>query len=667
MSGLNSRQRAAVRHVDGPLLVLAGAGSGKTRVITQKIAHLIGHCGMSPRNILAVTFTNKAAREMKQRATALLKGQDSKGLSISTFHSLGIAFLRREHKQLGFKAGFSIFDSQDSMQLITELVNKARLSIDPASLRWQISSWKNELLLPDAALGMAEDSLAIAGAEIYAEYQRHLKAYNALDFDDLIMQPVCLLQENAEVREHWQNRVRHLLVDEYQDTNTAQYQFVRHLVGKLGSFTAVGDDDQSIYTWRGARPENLQRLQEDFPRLKVVKLEQNYRSTACILQSANQLIANNPHAFEKKLWSELGFGSHLRVLSCSDPEGEAERVVTELLAHQFTHGTRFGDYAILYRGNHQSRPFEKMLRAHRINYQLSGGMSFFEYSEVRDLVGYLRLLINGDDDRAFLRVVNTPRREIGAATLEKLGSYATERGISLLEACFEIGLQQHLGNRAYTNLQRFAQWIVDMGDRAERGEPLALVKDMIRDIDYENWLRDNAKDPREAERRLANVDELLGWLERMTGQLDDDAGLKQVVERMALLDMLDREKEEGNDNCVHMSTLHAAKGLEFPHVFLVGMEENLLPHRVSIEEDNLEEERRLAYVGITRAQRSLTFTLAARRKRAGEWERCEPSRFLAELPQDNLQWEGRGHNDANPEQRQQRGKAHLANLKGLLS
>ena len=666
MSDLNPRQRAAVQYVEGPLLVLAGAGSGKTRVITQKVAHLILNQGMDAAHITAVTFTNKAAREMRERVSSLLPRDKGKGLSVSTFHTLGLNILRREHKQLGFKSGFSIFDSQDSGHLVNELIHKARIGLDPDQARWRISEWKNDLLLPEAAYNTALDDRDVAIARIYEEYQRHLKAYNAFDFDDLILAPVTLLQTDADARERWQLRIRHLLVDEYQDTNGAQYELVKQLVGRLGMFTAVGDDDQSIYTWRGARPENLQRLQDDYPRLKVVKLEQNYRSTGCILKCANTLIANNPHVFEKKLWSELGYGTQIRILPCRDPEHEAERVVSELLHHKFTHGGKDGDYAILYRGNHQSRPFEKILREHRIPYHLSGGMSFFDYAEIKDLVAYLRLLVNEDDDRAFLRVVNTPRREIGPGTLEKLSAYAGERGISLLEACHEVGLSQHLSGRALARVQEFARWVVDFADRAKRGDPLALFKELLKDIDYFNWLETSTRDPDEATRRIQNVDDLMSWLEQMARQLDSDASLADLVNRMSLMDILDRSKDDAGGNCVHLMTLHAAKGLEFPNVFLVGIEEGILPHRSSLEEENPEEERRLAYVGITRARSSLVISYCSRRKRAREWESCEPSRFLNELPLDDLVWENRS-GPVNPEERQTRGRAHLANLRGMLS
>ena len=665
MADLNPEQRAAVREVQSPLLVLAGAGSGKTRVITEKIAFLIGQCGIPARNIIAVTFTNKAAREMRERVTKLLSADAGKGLIVSTFHTLGMRMLRREAAILGYKSNFSIFDAQDSLHLIDELLRKGAGAFPAEALRNQISNWKNELVLPLQAVKQAASEFEQAAALLFAEYQRNLKAYNAFDFDDLILQPVLALQDNASAREHWQTRLRHLLVDEYQDTNTAQYRLVQLLVGSTTPFTAVGDDDQSIYAWRGANPENLKRLKEDFPRLQVVKLEQNYRSTGCILKCANQLIANNPHVFEKRLWSALGYGSALKIMACRDGEHEAERVVSEILHHQFTHGSRHGDYAILYRGNHQSRSFEKVLREHSIAYHLSGGTSFFEYTEVKDLLAYLRLLINEDDDRAFLRVVNTPRRELGTSTLEKLGAYATQHGLSLLAACFESGLEAVLNRRATSRLREFAEWLVALADQGRRSDAMPVVRQLIHDIDYNGWLADNAKDPNEAERRLQNVSDLLDWLERLADKGEEQRDLANIVSRIALLDRLDRD-DEGNGNCVRLMTFHAAKGLEFPHVFMVGMEENLLPHRSSIEADNFEEERRLAYVGITRAQKTLTMTYASKRRRAGDWESCEPSRFLGELPPGDLEWDKPGMTQA-PEIRRQRGQAHLAQLKGLLS
>ncbi|WP_303907925.1 DNA helicase Rep [Thiohalomonas denitrificans] len=666
MSNLNPSQDEAVRYIDGPLLVLAGAGSGKTRVITRKIGYLIKECGLSPRHIAAVTFTNKAAREMKERVGQLLVGREGHGLRVSTFHTLGLDIVRCELKHLDHKPGFSIFDAQDSAGLIRELLRREGGSdgLDQEIQR-RISAWKNGLVTPEQAVSHADDTASFAASQIYAEYNRHLKAYNAVDFDDLIMLPVLLFEREPEVLERWQNRIRHLLVDEYQDTNITQYRLVRLLVGLRGALTVVGDDDQSIYAWRGARPENLVELGKDFPGLKVVKLEQNYRSMGCILKAANRLIANNPHVFEKRLWSEMGYGEPIRVVRARDEEDEALKVVSSLMHHRFQKRTDFSDYAILYRGNHQSRLFEKALREQRIPYQLSGGTSFFSYSEVKDVLAYLRLLINPDDDTAFLRIVNTPRREIGPTTLEKLGNYASQRGIGLFSASFELGLTQILKERQLNRLRAFTEWMVAIGDRARRGDPLAAMREMVQEIGYESWLRDTCPSLKQAERKMKNVEELFDWIARMAGKEDGEPDLGELVAKLTLMDILERNEEDEDRDRVRLMTLHAAKGLEFPNVFLVGMEEELLPHRTSIEEDSIEEERRLAYVGITRAQQNLTLTLANRRRRGGEVVRCEPSRFIAELPEEDLKWEGAGI-EAPAEEKQERGKAHLAALRGML-
>ncbi len=667
MSKLNPHQNEAVRYTSGPLLVLAGAGSGKTRVITNKIAYLIEQCGISPRHITAVTFTNKASREMKSRVGSLLKGVDTQDLSISTFHTLGLNILRRECSLAGLRPGFSIYDAQDAETLLKELLRKTDNGEDESarSRLWRISGWKSEQISPGQALSQAQDEEESQTARLYAEYQRAMLAYNAVDFDDLIRLPTEILRQHPKALERWQNRIRHLLVDEYQDTNNCQYELVRLLVGKLTPFTAVGDDDQSIYAWRGARPENLGRLKEDFPRLKVVKLEQNYRSSGRILRSANQLIKNNPHLFEKKLWSELGPGDPIRILECKNELHEAQKVVSEILHHRFTKGTRHGDYAILYRGNHQARIFEKVLRENSIPYFLSGGTSFFSRTEIKDLMAYLRLLANPDDDAAFLRIVNIPRREIGPSTLEKLSRYAQKRKITLLQACGELGLEQLLAKRAQEKLLVFSQWINRFHQRTESDNPASIARDLIREAGYEDWLRETSSSDQAAERRMENLADLIKWLDTLHKGEHEGKTLAEIISHLTLMDMLENQDGEEENNQVHLMTLHSAKGLEFPHVFLVGMEEELLPHRASIEENNIEEERRLAYVGITRAQRTLTITFASKRKQFGELIRCEPSRFLEELPEEDLLWEGR-NSALSPEEKQERGTAHLANLRAIL-
>ncbi|MCD9472812.1 DNA helicase Rep [Photobacterium phosphoreum] len=666
---LNPRQTEAVKYVSGPCLVLAGAGSGKTRVITNKIAYLVQQCDYKARNIAALTFTNKAAREMKERVGQTLSRQESKGLMVSTFHTLGLNIVRRECKYLGLKANFSLFDDQDQMALLKELTEE-ELDGDKdllKQLQSTISNWKNDMLSPVDAAGRAQTERDQLFAHCYEMYQRQMKAYNALDFDDLILMPVLLLRDNQDVRQRWQNRIRYLLVDEYQDTNTSQYLFVKLLVGERARFTVVGDDDQSIYSWRGAQPENLALLNKDFPNLKVVKLEQNYRSTSRILRTANILIANNSHLFEKALFSAIPDGAMIKVLTAKNEEHEAEKVVGELIAHRFMNNTAYKDYAILYRGNHQSRLFEKALMQNRIPYKISGGTSFFSRVEIKDMMAYLRVLTNPDDDNAFLRIVNTPRREIGPVTLEKLGTYANMRGKSLFAASFEMGLEHHLSGRGLESLQRFTHWINQLTDNAERGDTVAAVRQLVRDIHYEDWLYETSASPKAAEMRMKNVSDLYSWI---TADLEGDnydnevKTLKEVVQRLTLRDMMERGEDDSDADQVQLMTLHASKGLEFPYVFLIGAEEGILPHQTSIDEDNVDEERRLAYVGITRAQRELTFTLCKERRQYGELIKPEPSRFLYELPQDDLEWESE-RKPVTAEERMQKGQAHIANIRNL--
>ncbi|QXN63802.1 DNA helicase Rep [Serratia fonticola] len=666
---LNPSQQQAVEFVTGPCLVLAGAGSGKTRVITNKIAHLIHQCGYQARHIAAVTFTNKAAREMKERVAQTMGRKESRGLMISTFHTLGLEVIKREYAALGMKSNFSLFDDQDQLALLKELTEKW-LENDKtlvAQLISTISNWKNDLVDPQRAMGLARSERDKLFAHCYGLYHDHMRACNVLDFDDLILLPTLLLQRNEEVRERWQNRIRYLLVDEYQDTNTSQYELVKLLVGHRARFTVVGDDDQSIYSWRGARPQNLVLLKEDFPALQVIKLEQNYRSSERILKAANILIANNPHVFEKRLFSELGYGEELKVVTANNEDHEAERVVGELIAHHFVKKTNYGDYAILYRGNHQSRVFEKMLMQNRIPYKISGGTSFFSRPEIKDLLAYLRVLTNQEDDSAFLRIVNTPKREIGPATLQKLGEWANQRNKSLFRASFDLGLGQYLTGRGLESLQRFTHWMEGIIQMVER-EPVAAVRDLIRGIDYESWLFETSPSPKAAEMRMKNVNTLFGWMTEMLegNDLDEPMTLTQVVTRFTLRDMMERGESDEELDQVQLMTLHASKGLEFPYVFLVGMEEGLLPHQSSIDEDNVDEERRLAYVGITRAQKELIFTLCRERRQYGELVRPEPSRFLLELPQDDLAWESE-RKVVSPQERMEKGQSHLASVKAMLA
>ncbi|WP_144211455.1 DNA helicase Rep [Shewanella donghaensis] len=665
---LNPGQNDAVHYVSGPCLVLAGAGSGKTRVIINKIAYLVEKCGYKARNIAAVTFTNKAAREMKERVSQSMGRKDARGLWISTFHTLGLEIIKREYKVVGLKAGFSLFDDQDTFALLKELTED-ELEEDKdliKALASAISNWKGDLVVPDQALKRGGDEQTQLFAKLYQRYAQQMKAYNALDFDDLILLPTLLLRHNEEVRTRWQTRIQYLLVDEYQDTNTSQYELVKLLVGERARFTVVGDDDQSIYSWRGAKPQNLVLLGKDFPQLRLIKLEQNYRSSQRILRAANILIANNPHVYEKTLFSELAYGEPLRVLFAANEEQEAERVVAEIIRHKFVGRTQFGAYAILYRGNHQSRLLERALMTNRIPYKISGGTSFFARAEIKDIMAYLRLVVNPDDDNAFLRVVNLPKRGIGPSSLERLGNYANEKHISLFEAIFQAELNHHLAPAAMASLYQFGKFIVDTGEVANRGEPVDAIKQLIRKINYEDYLYENSTSAKAAEMRMKNISELYKWVTQMLegDDLDEPMTLPEVVTRLTLRDMMERNQEDESGDQVQLMTLHASKGLEYPFVFMVGTEERILPHQSSIDEDNVDEERRLAYVGITRAQKELWFTMCRERRQFGETMRCEPSRFLMELPQDDLIWENRKPKQTEQE-RQQTGKSNIANLRDM--
>jgi ATP-dependent DNA helicase Rep len=662
---LNPRQREAVRYIDGPLLVLAGAGSGKTSVITSKIAYLVETCGINASRIAAVTFTNKAAREMKERVGKLLGSGITEGLTVSTFHQLGLKIIRSQQKELGLKSGFSIFDGEDTRTLIRDLlIQEHGAEGDQANtIAQRISNWKNDRVLPEQALANAKSPADILCAQAYLRYKRALKAYNALDFDDLILLPTILFEHHRDILEKWQNQLHYLLVDEYQDTNTSQYLLVKQLVGLRGQLTVVGDDDQSIYAWRGAKPENLAQLQEDYPQLKIVMLEQNYRSTARILKAANTLIANNSHVFDKKLWCDLGYGEPLRVIRCSSEQHEADQVVAEILDHKLRKRTRFGDYAVLYRGNHQSRLIEVALQQQQVPYHLSGGTSFFARNEVKDIMAYLRLILNENDDNAFLRIANVPRRKLGASTLEALGNFANGQHCSLSQACTRIAAD-NIPEAGLKRLREFRSWMGTVRTRCQGDSGVAGIREMIRDMDYEDWLLQLSSSEDVAERRMANVNFLVDSLQRVMS--NEQVPLDEAISRLVLRDLLEQQDEEDSGpDSVQLMTLHAAKGLEFPHVYIIGMEENLLPHRVSIEEENIAEERRLAYVGITRARETLAMTLAMKRRQFGETINCEPSRFIAELPQDDLQWQGGGAD--TEEANEERGQETLAGLKNLFA
>ncbi|MBE0486527.1 DNA helicase Rep [Marinobacter sp.] len=670
MNKLNPRQREAVRYADGPLLVLAGAGSGKTSVITQKIAYLIEELGIPGRHIAALTFTNKAAREMKERVSRIVDRGKARGLIVSTFHNLGLNIIREEHVHLGYHPGFSIFDAEDAKALLQDLMMReasADAGDELNDVQMTISSWKNAMRSPTEAYSKAADEREQRIAIVYKHYKEYLKAYNAVDFDDLILLPVQLFRDNPEVLIKWRKKIRYLLVDEYQDTNVCQYELVKQLVAERAAFTVVGDDDQSIYAWRGARPENLAQLKEDFPSLKIVKLEQNYRSTSRILRCANTVIANNPHVFEKALWSDHTIGEEIRIIRCRNEDAETERVASEILDQKLKNGLEFKDFAVLYRGNHQARLLEMKLQAYQIPYRISGGQSFFSKSEIKDAMSYLRLMINPDDDAAFLRVVNVPRREIGPRTLEQLSHYARSRNVSLFRALSDMGAETHVTEKGLDRLRRFAHWVDKTCERLFTEDPVPVIKQLFTDIEYDEYLHQHSGSPKQAERRMENIWYLVESIQRMLDDgkgTADELGIEDTIAKLILRDMMEQREEEDDSDKVQLLTLHASKGLEFPHVFIMGLEEEILPHRNSIEEGNIEEERRLMYVGITRARETLSLTYAASRKQYGEKLETIPSRFLDELPEDDVKWEGMG--DQDKEANQKKGKATLSALLGDL-
>ena len=662
MHQLNSKQQAAVNHTSSPLLVLAGAGSGKTRVITQKIATLIKQ-GTDARNIVALTFTNKAAKEMKVRVSTLIDKQNTRRLTICTFHTLGLKILRQDYKHFGFRRSPTIFDTSDCITVMKEIIKNQDNLKESEIILHQISNWKNQLIDENNVHSYIVDEQTTLAAAAYKEYSKMMRAYNAVDFDDLILLPNKLFTEKQEILDKWQNKIRYLLVDEYQDTNDAQYQLIKQICRFRKAFTVVGDDDQSIYAWRGAQPENLNKLQEDFPTLKVIKLEQNYRSTKTILNAANQLISNNPHLFEKSLWSALGEGEKIDVIPCINQEDEADRITSSIISNKFQNICRYGGVAILYRSNHQSRALEKSLRVHNIPYLISGGQSFFERKEVKDITAYLRLLINPDDDAAFLRIINVPRREIGAKMLEKIANYASNRGVSLISASSELGLQSSLSERQNKKISQFSRWFEEKQRALENTDPVFLVNEIIDDLRYQDWITDSSNNEKAAEKCWKNVMDLVEWIRRIHEKNEDDeSNLKDIVSKMLILDIISKNTEEKETESVQLTTMHAAKGLEFAHVYIIGMEEDILPHSNSVEPEQIQEERRIAYVAITRAKQKLTLTYTKRKQTYQESVRVEPSRFLDELPKELLQWEKGDGKTKTPET----GKKHLDSIRALL-
>jgi ATP-dependent DNA helicase Rep len=652
---LNPAQMEAVHHLHGPCLVIAGAGSGKTSVITQKLARLL-QSGYQAKNIAAITFTNKAAQEMRERAKGLIGPRAAKDLVIATFHSLGVRILRSEGARVGLKEQFSILDSDDVLAVLRD----AGGTVDAKQAQrwqWTISLWKNQNLTARQALAIAKDDDERAAAIVMERYQERLAAYQAVDFDDLISLPLRLFQDDAEARGKWQDLLRYVLVDEYQDTNAVQYELLKALVGDRGMFTAVGDDDQSIYGWRGATIENLKRLPLDYPNLKVIPLEQNYRSTGAILRAANNVIGGNPKLFPKKLWSEFGEGEPVSLVESDGEEHEAERAVARIQAIRANGGTvngggegvaavNFSDFAILYRANHQARMFEQALRRAQIPYKVSGGQSFFDRAEIKDLCAWLRLLVNQDDDPAFLRAVTTPKRGIGHQTLAALSQFAGRWKTSMFEALFAESLGTAISSKAIGSLHEFGRYLNDLEYRARNTigaeEAKALLMEWLTDIGYEQHLLDNEENEKVAAARWGNVLDFIDWVaKRCGGEITQDGGAtfeepkKTVLEVAQTISVILSLAERGDEqDQVVLTTLHASKGLEWPHVFLAGVNEGLLPFKTDDEDmtpQRLEEERRLMYVGITRARKTLAVSTLRRRKKGRETVMGIPSRFINEM------------------------------------
>ena len=653
---MNPAQQEAVDYLNGPCLVLAGAGSGKTRVITQKIGRLI-QSGLKPEQVAAITFTNKAAAEMRERAKSLI-GKSARNVLICTFHALGVRMLRQDGAALGLKPQFSILDSDDVMSIIKD----AGGTTDAATARqwqWTISAWKNQGLNAVQAEAQASGDEERVIARVMGHYQERLSAYQSVDFDDLIGLPLKLLREHEDVRNRWQTALGHVLVDEYQDTNATQYEVLKLLVGQRGRFTAVGDDDQSIYGWRGATLDNLKKLPQDFPNLKVVKLEQNYRSTSAILRAANNVIGPNPKLFPKTLFSELGEGEPVRVIDCDNEEHEAERTVARIqslraegtLQAEGQQKRDWKDFCVLYRANHMAKPFEKAFRKANIPYKVSGGQSFFDRAEIKDLCCWMRLLVNNNDDPAFMRAVTTPKRGIGHTTLGALGTFASQSKLSLFESLFSNSLGSALPAKAMGSLQEFGRYLNYLEYRAKRTvgaeDARVFLTDWLKEIDYEKHIYDGEDSEKVGAARWNNVMEFCDWMaQRCGGQIDDTSGatvaketktMLEVVQTIALLSTI--SEREGDQDMVTLSTLHASKGLEWPHVVLAGCVEGLLPFKLD-EDDGvntenialrLQEERRLMYVGITRAQRTLAVNWLRKRKKGRDMIPGVPSRFIAEM------------------------------------
>lgn len=638
LSGLNPEQQAAVRSTEGPLLIMAGAGSGKTRVLTHRIAYLMSEKDVAPWNILAITFTNKAAREMRDRVSSIV-GPTAEEIWISTFHSMCVRILRRDIDRIGFNRNFSILDTTDQLSVIKKILKEKNIDpkkFDPKSILGSISSAKNELITPEEYEKSASDYYRKKVSEVYSAYQERLKKNQSLDFDDLIMMTIQLFDRVPEVLEFYQRKFQYIHVDEYQDTNRAQYMLVKALAARFKNLCVVGDSDQSIYRWRGADIANILSFEKDYPDAKVILLEQNYRSTKRILEAANTVIENNANRKPKKLWTENDEGRKLVYYRGDTERDEAFFVAGKIKELVESGKCSYQDIAILYRTNAQSRVMEEVLLKSNIQYNIVGGMKFYDRKEIKDLLAYLRLIANPDDDISLARIINVPKRGIGASTLDKIGDYAVQAGMSINEALNEVDFMG-LSSRFVNTLIEFRDQIRNWNQMQEFLSVTELVEEVLEKTGYREMLK--AERTLEAEGRLENIDEFLSVTKNFE-KTNEDKSLVSFLTDLALISDIDQaDKEEGNSqDSVMLMTLHSAKGLEFPVVFLMGLEEGVFPHSRSLMDDEeMEEERRLAYVGITRAENELYLTNARMRTLFGRTQVNPVSRFIGEIPDELIE------------------------------
>lgn len=639
LSGLNEQQRQAVKHTEGPLLIMAGAGSGKTRVLTNRIAYLIREKGVAPWNIVAITFTNKAAREMKERVASLI-GPEANDILMSTFHSMCVRILRRDIDRIGYSRNFTILDPTDQLSVVKQILKQQNLDpkkFEPRTILGMIGSAKNELVTAKEYEKHAKGPYEEVASKVYLEYTSQLKRNQALDFDDLIMLTIRLLKTVPEVLEYYHRKFQYIHVDEYQDTNRAQYVLVKLLSERYQNICVVGDSDQSIYRWRGADIANILSFEEDYPNAKLIMLEQNYRSTKMILDAANHVIENNWNRKSKKLWTENKTGEKIFYYNADNEHDEAYFVVDKIREAKRNGEFTYADVAILYRTNAQSRVIEEMLVKSNIPYHIVGGTKFYDRKEIKDVLAYLRLIANPDDDISLQRIINVPKRGIGAATMDKLLHFAQLQGISLFQALKEVE-EIGLGARVVTKLKEFATQMSNWVNMQDYLSVTELVEQLLEQTGYREMLQ--AEKTIEAQSRLENIDEFLSVTTEFEKKSEDKT-LVAFLTDLALIadiDQLDEEAEGGDNDSVVLMTLHSAKGLEFPLVFLIGMEEGIFPHSRSLfDEDEMQEERRLAYVGITRAEKKLYLTNAKLRTLYGRTNANPTSRFIAEIPDECLE------------------------------